>query len=72
MIPVMNTTMAGITPSVFTVTQALVLCGVDDVNLFKCHTPAWRLLYEVFRNDFESYMDKLNLNLTVTLGHTIH
>ena len=55
--------MAAIPPPVFTVRQALVACGVDNVNLFNGHTAAWRLSEEIFSNDFESCLDKTQIEI---------
>ena len=42
----------------FTVHEAMTACGVDDVALFNGFTQAQRLAFEIFDNEFISYMDK--------------
>ena len=50
-------------PSVFTVLQALVVCGVNNIQIFNNHTPAWRLLDELFSKYFDSCMNKTHKKL---------
>ena len=45
---------------VFTVLEAIIVCGVDNIQIINNHTPVWRLLDEIFGNDFESRMNKTN------------
>jgi len=45
-------------PGPFTVLDALVLCGVDNVTLFQGETPATRLAEGLFSNSFMKCMDK--------------
>ena len=49
--------MAGL-PPVYTVLQALVACGVDNISIFNGNSPAWRLSDELFSDDVESCLDK--------------
>ena len=42
----------------FTVTNAMVMCKVDNVNLFDGATQARRIAIEVFDDDFNTCMDK--------------
>ena len=42
----------------FTVTNAMVMCKVDNVNLFDGVTQARRIAIEVFDDDFNTCMDK--------------
>ena len=54
--------MAGVAP-VYTVLDALVACGVDNMSLFNGNSPAWRLSNELFSDDFESCLDKTQQEL---------
>ena len=52
--------MAGIPPPppAFTVFDAMVQCGVDNVNLFNGDTAAERMAADIFGDNFSSCMDK--------------
>ena len=54
--------MAAVAP-VYTVLDALVACGVDNISLFNGNSPAWRLSNELFSDDFESCLDKTQQEL---------
>ena len=43
---------------VFTIRDAMIACGMDDVHLFDGETQAQRFATEVFDNDFTACMDK--------------
>ena len=43
---------------VFTVRDAMIACGVNDVNLFDGDTPAQRIAADLFGDDFDTCMDK--------------
>jgi hypothetical protein len=49
--------MAAIPPA-FTVHNAMVACGVNDVALFEGDTPAERIAADLFGGDFATCMDK--------------
>jgi hypothetical protein len=47
-----------IAPPVFTVRDAMIVCGVNNINLFDGDTPAQRIATDLFGDDFATCMDK--------------
>ena len=45
-------------PPVFTVLEAMIACGVDNVKMFNGQTSAQRFGSDIFGNDFITSMDK--------------
>ena len=45
-------------PPIHTACQAMIRCGVNDVDLFEGRTKAQRIAEEIFQDDFHTCMDK--------------
>jgi hypothetical protein len=57
-------------PPVFTVHNAMVACGVNDVVLFDGDTPAERIAADLFGDDFATCMDKGFVEIIMSSKHT--
>ena len=55
--------MAAAAPPVFTVLNAMAVCGVDNVALFNGSTNAKQLAMNIFDDDFSTCMDKTFVEL---------
>ena len=45
-------------PHIFNLCDAMIACGVNNVDAFLGDTPAFRLATDIFGNDFTTCMDK--------------
>ena len=61
--------MAAAPPPVFTVRQAMALCGLNDVQQWNRQTAAQRIASEVFADDFSLVMVKSPTELNDEFNH---
>ena len=50
--------MATAVPPVYMVHNAMIACGINDVNLFRDKSEAQRIASDIFQESFDTCMDK--------------
>ena len=57
---------------IFTVLDAMTLCGVNTTIQFNGSNQAEHIATEVFNDDHQSVLDKTNMTYKMTLKHILH